>query len=198
MNPERDARDDRSHWQARYRERGAEIDRTPSQWVIDRCLELPPDALILDVAGGAGRHAASLARAGRRVVVMDFIATAVAAAVARDERISGVVADVRECPVRSAAVGAIVCVSFLDRSLFPVFATLLASGGALVYETFTREHLEVVARGRARGPRSLEYLLAPGELRELVGSLDVREYDERLVIDEAGERHVARVLARKP
>jgi SAM-dependent methyltransferase len=190
-------RDDRSHWQDRYRERGAERDRAPSSWVVDRCLSLPRSALFLDVAGGSGRHAAALAGDGRSVVLMDFIFAAVRAAVMRDPHIGGVVADVQACPLRAASVDAIVCVSFLDRSLFGVLATLLRSGGTLVYETFTREHLEVVARGRARGPRNPEYLLRPGELRELVLPLDVREYDERLVIDDAGERHVARVLATK-
>ena len=190
-------RDDRSHWQDRYRERGAELDRAPSPWVIEQCLALPRAALILDLAGGSGRHAATLARDGRSVVVMDFIFAAVRAAAMRDRHISGVVADVRACPLRPASVDAIVCVSFLDRSLFEVLAALLRTGGTLVYETFTREHLDVVARGRARGPRNSEYLLRPGELRELVLPLDVREYDERLVIDDAGERHVARVVATK-
>jgi SAM-dependent methyltransferase len=158
---------------------------------------MPRDALFLDVAGGTGRHAVALAREGRSVVVMDIAFAAVRAASMRHPRISAVVADVRACPLRAASVDAIVCVSFLDRSLFPLFATLLRAGGTLVYETFTRDHLDVVARGHARGPRSLEYLLSPGELRTLVMPLDVREYDERLVIDDAGERHVARVVATK-
>lgn len=190
-------RDDRSHWEARYGERGPELDRAPSAWVIERCLAMTRDALFLDVAGGTGRHAVALAREGRSVVVMDIVFAAVRAASMRHPRISAVVADVRACPLRAASVDAIVCVSFLDRSLFPLFATLLRAGGTLVYETFTRDHLDVVARGHARGPRSLEYLLSPGELRTLVMPLDVREYDERLVIDDAGERHVARVVATK-
>jgi len=158
---------------------------------------MPHDALFLDVAGGSGRHAAVLAQEGRTVVVMDFVFAAVRAAAMRDRRISGVVADVHACPVRAASVDAIVCVSFLDRSIFSLLAALLRAGGTLVYETFTREHLDVVARGRARGPRSPEYLLRPGELRKLVAPLEVREYDERLIIDDAGERHVARVVATK-
>jgi SAM-dependent methyltransferase len=190
-------RDDRSHWQARYSERGPELDRAPSRWVIERCLTMPRDALFLDVASGTGRHAAALAREGRSVVAMDFVFAAVRAAAMRDSRISGMVADIQACPVREASVDAVVCVSFLDRSIFSLLATLLRAGGALVYETFTREHLDVVARGRARGPRSPEYLLRPGELRKLVVPLEVREYEERLVIDEAGERHVARVIATK-
>src|SRR4051794_19456202 len=93
-------RDDRSHWQARYSERGPELDRAPSEWVIDRCLAMSRDALFFDIAGGTGRHAVALAREGRRVVVMDFVFAAVRAATGRHPRISGVVGDVRACPVR--------------------------------------------------------------------------------------------------
>lgn len=197
MTDDRDARDDRAHWQARYRERGSELNRAPSAWVIDRCLALTARGPIVDVAGGTGRHALALAREGRSVVVLDFVHAAVAAAVHRDANISGIVADVRACPVRAGSAEAVVCVSFLDRSLFPTLIAMLRPGAALVYETFTIDHLEVVARGRARGPRNPEYLLEPGELPGLVAPLDVREFDERLIIDATGERHVARLVATK-
>lgn len=197
MSAAHDSRRERDEWAAKYRERGKEPDHAASRWVIERCATLPDNALILDLAGGTGRHADPIARGGRTVVVMDFIQRAVAAAAARNDRILGVVADASALPFRPDSFDAIVCVSFLDRSVFPLFVTLLRAGGTLVYETFTREHLDVVARGHARGPRSLEYLLSPGELRTLVVPLEVREYDERLIIDDAGERHVARVVATK-
>ena len=174
-----------------------EPDRTGSRWVIERGATIPADALILDLAGGTGRHAEPIARGGRTVVVTDYIHRAVAAAAARYERILGVVADATALPFRPESFDAIVCVSFLDRSLFNRFAGLLKPGGLLVYETFTRGHLDVVARGRARGPQNAAYLLEAGELPTLVAPLVVEEHEERLVVDDAGERHVARVMARK-
>jgi SAM-dependent methyltransferase len=117
--------------------------------------------------------------------------------VARHERILGVVADASALPFGPGSFDAIVCVSFLDRSLFKAFADMLKPGGVLVYETFTRAHLEVVARGAARGPRNAAFLLEAGELPTLVAPLVVQEHDEGLVVDHAGERHVARVMARK-
>ena len=188
---------DRAHWETRYRERSAEPERSPSQWVIERCLELPPTALIVDVAGGAGRHAGPLTERGRTVVVIDFIERAVERAVARHPRVLGAVADARALPLRPESVDAIVCVSFLDRSLFTVFANVLRPNGVLVYETFTRAHLDVVARGLARGPRNPAFLLEPNELPALVAPLRVAEHEENLVVDAAGERHVARVMAVK-
>ena len=197
MSAAHDSRRERNDWDARYRERGRELHHAPSQWVIDRCATFRVDALILDLAGGTGRHAEPIARGGRTVVVADFVHRAVATALARYERILGVVADGSALPFAPESFDAIVCVSFLDRSLFKLFAEMLRPGGMLVYETFTRAHLDVVARGRARGPRNAAYLLEAGELATLVSPLVVEEHDERLVVDDAGERHVARVMARK-
>jgi SAM-dependent methyltransferase len=128
---------------------------------------------------------------------VDFVARAVATAAARHPAILGVVADTRALPFASASLDAIVCVSFLDRALFPVLARLLRPGGVLVYETFTLEHLDLVASGRSRGPSNASYLLGRSELPRLVAPLAVREAAEGLVIDDAGERHVARVVAVK-
>ena len=197
MRAPHDSRRERDEWDAKYRERGTESQHAASRWVIERCAVLPVDAVVLDLAGGTGRHAEPIARSGRTVVVVDFVHLAVAAAVARYDRIVGVVADATALPFGSQAFDAIVCVSFLDRTLFDVAAELLKPGGVLVYETFTRAHLDVVSRGRAHGPRNAAYLLAAGELRTLVSPLVIQEYDERLVVDDAGERHVARVMASK-
>ena len=197
MSDPSNARDDRSHWEARYIERGPEIERGGSPWVIQKCLTLPRTATIIDLAGGVGRHAEPLARQGCRVVVLDFIPRAVASAVARHARIDGVVADVRALPLRPHSLDAIVVVSFLDRLVIPAIIDALAPGGVLVYETFTIAHLDVVERGAARGPRNPTYLLQPGELPRLVAPLEVQEHEEGLVIDSVGERHVARVMAVK-
>jgi len=89
------------------------------------------------------------------------------------------------------------CVSFLDRSIFPALIRAIAPGGALVYETFTVPHLDVVRRGAARGPRNVAYLLEAGEIARLVAPLEIQEHEEGLVVDDAGERYVARVMAIK-
>lgn len=191
------SRDDRARWEARYLERDAERDRVPSAWVVERCLGLATTGSIIDLAGGTGRHAAPLAAAGRTVIVVDFVERAVAAARVRHPRILGVVADARALPFRAASIDLIVCVSFLDRSVFPTLAAMLRPAGVLVYETFALQHLDLIESGRAHGPRDPPYLLRPGELRALVAPLVVREYEEGLVDDDAGERHVARVVAVK-
>jgi SAM-dependent methyltransferase len=199
MNP---GDDERARWERRWTERAADAPaRAPSRWVLERCLALPDDLSIVDLACGDGRLAVPLARAGRTVVALDVVERAVHAAASRASgegaHLQGVVADARALPLGAARIDAIVCVSYLDRSLFVEFARLLRPGGWLVYETYTLAHAALVSEGRARGPRDPAHLLAPGELPRLVAPLAVVDRREGLVRDEAGEREVASIVARR-
>ena len=156
---------------------------------------LPPDAVIVDVAAGVGRHARALAERGRRVVALDYVEAAVRAAARAHPGIQGVVADAGTLPFAPESLDALLTVNFLDRALFPIFAGLLKPGGSLIVETYTLEQRTLVESGRARAPRNPAYLLAPGELVALVAPLEVVDLREGLVDDEAGVRHVASVVA---
>ncbi len=67
----------------------------------------------------------------------------------------------------------ILCVQYLQRSLFPQMARALRPNGVLLFETFTRGQLECSA-----GPRNPSYLLETGELREAFPELCVLFYRE--------------------
>jgi SAM-dependent methyltransferase len=185
---------DRRKWEELYAS-GSRPDRPPSAWVVDTLRRLPNDLLLLDVAGGTGRHAAHAARPGRTVVVADIALQAVAAARAAHPAIVGSVADASSLPFRPGSFGIVMVVNFLDRSIFPDLISLLAPGGHLVYETYTLAHLDLVQRGLARGPHSRDYVLRPGELSSLVQPLKAIEYWEGEVEDEAGRRCCARLVA---
>lgn len=188
---------DRNTWQELYAT-GARPDRPPSAWIVDVVGTLPNDGPVADVAGGSGRHAVPLARSGRRVVLVDFVAGAVAGAMARERSLVGVAGDATRLPLRGGAFGVVVVANFLDRAIFPDLIALLEPGGHLVYETYTADHLELVQRGLARGPTNPDYLLDPGELRELSKPLAVVHYWEGEVEDAAGRRRCARLLGQKP
>ena len=192
MSPmRRDTRDDRVHWETRYAEEIRES--APSRWVTRQIAGLPAGSRCLDLACGAGRHAALLASAGHIVLALDFVEQAVRRAVSIAGAI-GLVADASALPLRPRSLDCIVCVNFLDRTLFPALVALLRPGGRLIYETFTRENLAVPAE-RRRGPSNPAYLLGPSELIALVQPLTVVDSHEGLVSDAAGERYVAAVLA---
>ena len=188
---------DRNTWQELYAT-GARPDRPPSSWIVDVVGALPNDRPVADVAGGTGRHAVPVARGGRRVVLVDFVAEAVARARGREPSIEGVAADASMLPLRNGTFGVVLVANFLDRSIFPDLIALLEPGGHLVYETYTLAHHELVEKGLARGPHTAEFMLRPGELPELVKSLTVRYYWEGEVEDAAGRRCCARLLAQGP
>ena len=185
----------RRDWTERYA--GDVQRRAPSAWILEMSSRIPEAAIVVDVAGGTGRHAIPLARAGHRVVLLDFVERAVRLATLEEPAVAGVVADVAQLPIAAGSAGAVVVTNFLERDMFPVFVALLAPGGVLIYETYTRAHAALVEAGIAHAPRCTSFLLDAGELRRLVHPLSVLEYREGLVTDAAGDRCVASVVAAK-
>lgn len=184
----------RADWNTRYAAKRGD-DKGPSRWIVEQFLTLPRASLVCDIAGGMGRHAAPLAASGHQVVLLDFSEAAVRHAARRSRAILGVVADASALPLRKTTFDAVVVTNFLDRDLVPAFIALLKRGGRLLYETYTTEHVMLVAAGLARGPSSTAYLLRPGELRTLVSPLTIVQYREGEVEDEAGRRVCASVHA---
>jgi tellurite methyltransferase len=82
----------------------------------------------------------------------------------------------------------ILCIQYLQRSLFPQLPRALRPGGVLLFETHTRAQLEF-----AGGPRNPEYLLEAGELRDAFPGLRVIFYREL----RAGQG-IASLVAQKP
>ncbi|PYU80640.1 MAG: hypothetical protein DMG51_15590 [Acidobacteria bacterium] len=81
----------------------------------------------------------------------------------------------------------ILCIQYLQRSLFSQMARALRPDGVLLFETYTRAQLEF-----AGGPRNPAYLLETGELREAFPELCVQFYREL----RAGQG-IASMVARK-
>jgi SAM-dependent methyltransferase len=185
----------RGVWEERYA--GEVPRRSPSAWVLEASSRIPATATIVDIAGGIGRHAVPLAREGRRVVLVDFVEHAVRLAISEEPAVAGVVADVRHLPIAAGSAGAVLVTNFLEREVFPALISLLAPGGVIIYETYTREHGALVEAGLAHAPRCSSFLLDAGELRRLVQPLMVLDYREGQVTDAAGTRCVASVLAIK-
>ena len=152
-----------------------------------------------DVACGRGRHALALGRAGASVVALDRSGSALAglAAAALRERlpVHPVRADLEAAPhvpLRPARCGAVIVTRYLHRPLCPALAAVLAPGGLLLYETFTRAQAEL-----PYGPENPAFLLRRGELPGLFPTLEVLEHEEGLFED--GRRWaLARLLARRP
>lgn len=153
---------DRERWEERHRarpERGA-----PSPFVerqVARCAAAGAGRWALDLACGAGRHAALLARHGFRTVALDHAREAVVRLAAELPQVWPVLADARSLPFRARTFALVVQTLFLDRAALGATLDLLEPGGLLVVETF------LVAQHDATGHPRREFCLQPGELVQL-------------------------------
>jgi tellurite methyltransferase len=202
-----------SEWDAKHRAAAGNIAAEPAGFVRE-LLPLLPRGPALDLACGTGRHTLLLAERQQPVTAVDGSSVALETLVRRvrasypksghgmpcpyEERSTTIAASQRgtllvqtdleqaSLPVNSFAL--ILCVNYLQRSLFPQIERALAPGGMLLFETFTRARLEFTG-----GPRNPEYLLEPGELRVAFPSLRLLFYREL----RAG-KGIASLLAQKP
>jgi SAM-dependent methyltransferase len=186
---------DRERWQERHRapaERAA-----PSPFVVAhvaRCAAGRPGRRALDLACGAGRHTALLARYGFRTVALDQASQAVVRLPAEIPGVCCVVADARSLPLRATSFTLIVQTLFLERSALAATLELLEPGGVLVVETF------LVAQHDATGHPRREFCLHPGELVQLCtagGAARVLETREGAVERSGKIVHLASLAACK-
>lgn len=199
-----------SEWDARHREAAGKSLAEPAKLVLEWAARLP-EGPALDLACGRGRHTVLLAERGHAVTAPDWSAAALesleaeararklevslavaaggARIVAAHERgIHLVQANLEDIQLAEAAFSVIVCVQYLQRSLFSQMERALRPDGVLLFETFTRAQLNY-----AGGPRNPAYLLEPEELRTAFPGLEVLFYRE--VSEGQG---IASLVARKP
>jgi tellurite methyltransferase len=198
---------DFTDWDERHRAAADQATPEPATFVTE-LLSLLPGGTALDLACGTGRHSLLLAGRGQRVVAVDGSAVALdvlearALAMQRSVRrlrsfrdvssahsgIDLIQADLEQVTLPERAFALIVCVHYLQRSLFPQIQLALVPGGMLLFETFTRAQLEFDG-----GPKNPEYLLECGELRMAFPGLRLLFYREL----RAG-KGIASLIAQKP
>ncbi len=189
---------DRERWNAKHRE--AEVGGTGTRaWLVEHrdLLTQQASGRALDVACGAGREAAYLAELCFTVDAVDVSDVAIARV---RERAAQRALDITATRRDLGHVGAefprppydvICCLYFLQRPLLERIAGALAPGGLLLYETFTRDHAEVVG-----GQIPERFLLDRNELLHAFGGLRVLRYREA-VIGTQRRRAVASLVARR-
>jgi len=178
-----------SEWDAKHQAAAEEPPPEPASFVRE-LLPLLPQGPALDLACGTGRHTLLLAARHQPVTAVDGSGVALDVLERRAQElhynvnrirdasriaspshgIQLVHADLEHVILPTTAFSLILCVHYLQRSLFAQMEAALLSGGMLLFETFTREG--------AGGPRNLAYLLAPGELRTAFPGLRIVFYRE--------------------
>src|SRR5229473_1547859 len=182
-----------SDWDAKYRLAAEEAHSEPAS-IVSELLPLLPSGPALDIACGTGRHALFLAARGQRVTAVDFSSVALNILEVRARSVHVPVrrsanlheagrplhggleliqADLERTSLQERRYDLILCIQYLQRSLFAQMARALRPNGVLLIETYTRGQPEF-----AGGPRNPAYLLDTGELREAFPGLRVLFYRE--------------------
>ena len=174
-----------SEWDAKHRAASGEPPAEPAGFVRD-LLPLLPLGPALDLACGTGRHTLLLAERRQAVTAVDsssvalevlekralhshFAVTQIRRAGQIAHQRSGIQlwqADLEEVRLPSETFSLVICVNYLQRSLFSQMERTLAPGGMLLFETYTVAQLDFEG-----GPRNPNYLLELGELRTAFPSL---------------------------
>jgi len=165
----------------------------PSPWVVRWSGLVPAGGRVLDIACGSGRHARFFAARGHPVVAVDRDPARLDP-LAGIPGISTLCADLEKGPWPYAGqrFAGIVVTHYLHRPLFPHLLAALATGGVLIYETFS------AGNERYGRPSNPAFLLNPGELLEAVrGRLRVIAYEE-LEVSEPRPAVVQRICATQP
>jgi tellurite methyltransferase len=170
------ASEKRSNWETRHRMNTVPGASEPS---VVEWLDLLPRGLALDVAAGTGRHSLALARAGFKVVAIDYAQTALRTllTIARTERLSvfPLAADLSAFALPRGRFDAILNINFLDRALVPRLIEALRPGGALLFDTFL---IDQAATGHPRNPA---FMLQHYELRAMLSTMALVRYREGIV-----------------
>ena len=197
-----------SDWDEKYKLMAAAQPAQPAG-IVRELLPLLPRGPALDVACGSGRHALLLGARGQHVTAVDWSGAGLAVLETRARaegipirrsssakqipkrhlgEIEIVQADLEQLQLPENTFELILCVQYLQRSVFSELERALRPGGFLLFETFTRAQLDFNG-----GPRSLEYLLNRGELRTAFSGLQMIFHREL----RAGQG-IASLLAQKP
>ena len=186
MNPA-----DRRRWDRKYREKQDPAEVTPDPFLVHALEGIPPGRA-LELACGLGDNAMALAARGFSVTALDISPVALARAASRTRR-SGLHVDFVAVDAADFAIGEerwdlIAGFYFLDRRLFDGVKRGLRPGGLVLYKTYT------TGEKRYRPGLRREFLLEPGELKEIFTGFSILLYDE----GDNGRECRAKILAQRP
>lgn len=142
-----------------------------SPWIATYWDLIPKDKPVLDLAAGKGRHSLFMLEKGYEVVAADIHTDALERLpVTSGLTVQSVDLEAGPWPFKAAQFSGIIGVNYLWRARFSHLLGSLADGGILLYDTF--------ARGNERfgKPSNPDFLLRPGELKELCGGLEIVHY----------------------
>lgn len=176
------------------------FDLEPSDWLLahEGLLMEQQKGLVLDLACGNGRNAIYLAKVGFTVEAVDISDVAITWLEERVRELKLLIyprvvnMETEQLPKQKYQV--IVNFNYLQRSLFTGIKEALLPGGLLFFETFTKDHIELL--GHKINP---DYTLGYNELLYTFSDLRILHYCEAVILDKdiGKKKDVASLVARK-
>ena len=192
--------DERERWNLKYSQ-GSHPGLEPDPFLVEAFARFvqpafPEGGTALDIAGGAGRHAIYLAQSGWQVTQTDISEVAVEQARqnagALASHIQFLVDDLTHFQASQTQFDLVTGFFFLQREIFPEIVKAVRPGGFLVYKAHTVAQLNLEG-----GPKSPAHLLAPQELLQMAGGLEVLHFEEKISTGPRAKA-TAMLVARKP
>jgi SAM-dependent methyltransferase len=168
-----------------FSERG---EREPEDFILNYGPLVRPGTDVLDAAAGTGRHSLFFARRGCRVFAIERQREYVDRL--RELGIDSAEGDAENMTLLPNRFDAVVNTFFLHRPLLGQYLATLRPNGLLFFRTFTVAHRDLL--GHQKPGR--DFLLQPGELREIFKDMEIIHYNEA----SGPERAIATIVARKP
>lgn len=164
----------------------------PSDWITRWAHLVPPQATVLDVACGHGRHLRWWAQRGHAVTGVDRDPDALASLATPNEKAELICADIENgpWPLGGRQFDLVIVTNYLWRPLLELITSSVAPGGLLLYETFAAGH-ETVGR-----PSRPDFLLQRGELIAACAALRVLGFEDGAL--DSPPRRVQRIAACRP
>ena len=165
------AQEDKERWNRKYKD--PQIPTEPIQLLKDYA-QLSPGKKALDIACGMGRHSKYLAEQNFEVDALDISSVAISQLQGLPN-INAIEVDFDSYQLPKERYDLIVCVYFLNRSLFAPMINALKPNGIILMETFLHD------QSNERIPSNPAFLLNKGELEAAFNDrcelLHIKEYD---------------------
>jgi SAM-dependent methyltransferase len=178
------SKQDRIKWNQRYAEDSYHKNNSVS--LVEDWIPKLAAGRALDVACGAGRNSIFLAQAGYQVDAIDISPEGLKQAREKAEHqglsINWIEHDLDQPFQFDTDYDLIIVMWYVNLVLITRLCDCLAPGGYLLCE----EHL--ITDAQVIGPTSLNYRVAPDELREAVSGVDVLLYEESVEMNSEGDQ----------
>jgi ubiquinone/menaquinone biosynthesis C-methylase UbiE len=180
-------------WNERYKGDLSYKKVEPRRLLTENLTLFHKNALVLDVAMGAGGNADFLQKNGMRVMGVDISDVAVRLGKKRSPELMAVIGDLETFSLPEKTFDAIINFYYLHRDLISRFPRYLKPGGLVFMETLTEGMLKI------KSDIAPDNLLADGELRSLFSGWKIIKYGEGLYPSSTGSKKaIAWIVAQLP